>query len=335
MALKFVDGFDHYNGLADLAARSGFCQYNGLNGSLVTGRNGNGKEFNGSFNASFAARNAKAGVGISTFISTVDVVWSLTDSIANAAQVSIVFRNRNFTIEAWRGAAGSGTQLSRSANNAFGANTQHFIEVWVQVDSSAGTIEVHVDGVQVLLLTGQNTQASGNTWWDALSVSAASYDDLYYCDTTTGAGTNPCNTFLGDPRVYTQFPTANSTVQFTPSANTNWQQVSEQAMDSDASYNSSSTVGQEDLFTIAPTPTTITGILALQVTGAYRKDDAGLRKMKSALKSSTTEVYGTQNSLPDTNYAYFSDVFPTDPATTASWTRAGVNAALIGNNLAA
>lgn len=333
MALKFVDGFDHYAAIADIAARSGFAQYASLNGSgFQTGRNGNAKEFSGSFNVVLGQRVAKSGAGASVLFSGPnDITWSFVDSVANAVQVQVVFRYRNFTIEVYRGS----TLLTRTANNVWGANTQHFVEMWVNVDPAAGSVEVHVDQAVLVNITGQNTQATANAWWDELQVSNAAYDDLYVCDTTVGAGTNPCNTFLGDPRVYTQFPTANSAVQFTPNANTNWQQVSEQAFDGDTSYNSSSTVGQEDLFTIGATPATIVGILGLQITGAYRKDDAGLRKIKQALKSSATEVYGAQFSLPDSQYNYLGDIFPTDPATSASWTRTGVNAALIGYNLAA
>lgn len=330
MALQFYDGFDHYATVNDMLSRTGMLQYTATTGSFVTGRNGNGKELSGSFNASLGQRVAEAGMGASMFCGSGDIVINLMDLVANSVQVQVVLRQRNFSIEVYRGS----TLILLTANNVFGEG-QNFVEVWAKIDASVGYVKVIVNQQTLVNITAANTQNSANAWWDGLQVSSASIDDLYYADATTGDGTHPCNAPLGDPRVYTQYPNANAAVQFTPLANANWQEVSETAFDGDVSYNFSQTPGQEDLFTITPTPSTITAILGVQITGAYRKDDAGLRKIKNALKSSATEVYGTAMALADTSYQWRTDLFVQDPNGSTDWARAAVNASQIGYNLAA
>lgn len=338
MALKVWDGLDHYGSTADMAARSGFLQYQNLSGSLGTGRNGNGKRFNGGASAVFGQRVATAGVGfvmsVNSAASTTSVVVSFDDTIANANQVTVNFRADNYCIEVWRNGIG-GTLLTRTANNAFAGMVDNFVEIWLTINGSTGSVGIHINGASVVNLTSVNTQQTANASWDRFNWTLTGFDDFYYADSTTGPGTNPCNTFIGDPRVYTLFPNANAVVAFTPLAGTNWQEVSEIAMDSDTSYNSSSTVTNEDLFTTAGLPATVGFIFGLEVTGAYRKDDAGLRQIKQALKSGATEVYGTQNNLSDTVYFYFTDPWILDPNTSANWTRTNLNAADIGYNLAA
>lgn len=335
MALKVWDGLDHYGGIADMAARAGFLQYQGLSGSFATGRNGNGKMLNGSGTAVLGQRVAHAGWGASITVGSNDVTFVFDDSVANNNQITVVFRAGNYCIEVWRGGLG-GTLLTRTANNKFAGGVANFVEVWLLIDPSVGTVDVHVNQVSVVALTAQNTQATANAWWDRMGWSLCGIDDIYFADSTTGSGTNPCNAPIGDPRVYTLFPNANAAVQFTPLANTNWQEVSEVAMDGDTSYNSSTTAGQEDTFATPGVPATVGFIFGLQVTGAYRKDDAGLRKIRQALKSGATEVYGALTNLQDGAYAYLTDPFITDPNTAGlNWTRTAVNAANIGYNLAA
>lgn len=338
MALKGYDGFDHYSAAADFFAKDGFIQYSlpavSANPTFVSpGRTGDGKYANLSgLVVTFGQRVASAGVGFGTIGGT---TWSFVDSIAAQTQVSVQFNSSNYTIVVKRG---DGTQLYLSPNNVWGADVWNFIEIWLVVDSSAGSVRVDVNGQTLVNLTGINTQHSSNAWWDQLSVPGLPvnlpFDDLYYCDSTSGAGTYPCNAPLGDMHVFTKFAVGNSSVQWTPLANANWQEVSEVAMDSDTSYNSTTTAGNEDLLNFGALEATISKIIAVQVTGAYRKDDAGSRVIKQALKSGTTEVYGVDFSLPTNQYAYWTDApWVVDPNTSVSWTLSGVNAVSAGYNL--
>jgi hypothetical protein len=227
--------------------------------------------------------------------------------------------------------SGTGTLLTLGPNNAWTPNVWVFLEVGAKIDSSTGSVEVRVNGVTVASVSGINTKSTANVWFDNVKLSTnfgnLPIDNFYYNDAT---GSAPYNGFLGDFRVDSILPEADSAVQFTPLANANWQEVSEVAMDSDASYNYSSTPGDQDLFDMGALDSHDASVLAVQITGAFRKDDAGDRSIKNAVKSGGTTAYGAVDPLYDGFYAYYSDVFVQDPNTSAAWALSAVNAMKAG-----
>jgi hypothetical protein len=156
--------------------------------------------------------------------------------------------------------------------------------------------------------------------------------NMYICDSTTGPGSYACNTFLGDVRTAALFPTSNGTVSWTPLTGSNWSEVNEVAFDGDSSYNYTSAAGNQDILNFGSLVGTVSGILAVAVTGAYRKDDAGTHTLAQQIVSSGTQEAGATISVPGT-YVYDTDVFVLDPATGASWTVTGVNALKAGYKL--
>ena len=69
-----------------------------------------------------------------------------------------------------------------------------------------------------------------------------------------------------------------------PLAETNWEEVSETAFDGDTSYNSTSTLGDEDLFNMGTLDAVIDEIVAVQIVGGYREADAGAHTFTQQLK---------------------------------------------------
>lgn len=370
MAIKVWDGFDHYNSVVDLLARSGFLQIDSPQTASITfaaGRNGLQKCLHITSSSVqedylsfvYQDRNQSAFTGMAVSMpndSSSHFVWEFWDSVGVENQVSVLFRGDNQTISAFRGNAfvgadtidgkdgtGSGVLLGMTGNNAYSRASWNFIEMWVKVHPSDGFVKVYVNSVLLLNVTGVNTQKTGNAWWDVNHVGGPGVftsgplliDDLYYGDTTTGPGTFPGNIPLGDCHTVTLFPVGNDSVQFTPLANANWQEVSETAMDSDTSYNYDSTVGHEDRFNVQSLPAGVSLIYGVQVTGAYRKDDAGARFIKQGAKSGSTETYGANWSLGEEIYVYFTDQWILDPNTSANWLVAGVNAMKIAYNIEA
>jgi hypothetical protein len=377
MALKVWDGLDHYKDKDDWLARSGFLQYaqpitNASPIAFVTGRNGQGKAMNISQGntptyAVFQDRNKSAFVGFAClFDQNTGATFAFDDTIGNGVvysaangtltfstntQINVYFNPVNYSILVSRGplqflSSGNyytGNLLYASGNNAWVSDVWNFIEIWVDVDPSAGFVKVWLNNVQKVNLTGANTQVTANAWWDRLSILPVgdagspdlTIDDFYYGDTTTGPGTFPGNAPIGDCHVNTLFAVGNDSVQWTPLALTNWQEVCELAMDSDTTYNFSSTVGQEDLLNFNALPVSTTLVFGVQVTGAYRKDDSGSRFIKQALKSNVTEQYGVNYSLSEVNYVYFTDQWILDPDTSANWTVTGVNSLAAGYNVEA
>ena len=110
------------------------------------------------------------------------------------------------------------TVLGTSANNVLLDDTWHYIEVKVYYDSTNGTIEVRVDGSEVLSLSGVNSgyyssQVNGSVaiWGYGRTGLWRYWDDWYVCD---GTG-NTCNDFLGPCRVLTKYPDSDGTGDFT------------------------------------------------------------------------------------------------------------------------
>lgn len=153
--------------------------------------------------------------------------------------------------------------------------------------------------------------------------------DTWYQTSTAYSGTMPAN-MTGS--IFTTFTAGDAAVHGT-STITNAGNVSEVQMDSDTSYNFANTVTFEDLLNFQALPSEITLILAVQLTGAYRKDDAGTRAVKQALKSNLTEVYGSDHYLSSGTYLYFTDLFVLDPDTSTNWLPTAVNAAAAGYNV--
>lgn len=353
MAIYVWDGFDHYNNTSDFRARVGALNWGGSgNISFQTpGRNGLGKALVipstniATVRAVLQQRLANQFMGAAiNCVTGCGVTLSFLDTTAsNTVQCSVYFNVTNHSVQIWRGSPGTGTLLAQTGNNVWANNVYNFIECWPIIDSTSGRVRVYLNSV-LLLDTGAggvNTKQSANAWWDACQMDQSNggtllsivVDDFYSGDTTTGAGAHPCNTPLGDCGTITLFATGNSSVTWTPLSGTNYQMIDEVAMDSDTSYNSTSTPGNEDLFTFGALSGSIVLIYGVQITGAYRKDDVGARSMKQALKSNVTEVYGSVFSLPDTSYSYITDQFILDPDTGLNWTVSGVNNVLAGYNL--
>jgi hypothetical protein len=112
----------------------------------------------------------------------------------------------------------------------------------------------------------------------------------------------------------------------------NYQNVGENIFDGDESYNYTTTIGAEDLFNCDSLVSTTLNILAVQVIGAYRKDDAQQHTLTQRVRSGTTDVGGHVIAL-SSSWFYSSDIYPTDPATGASWSVSGVNTMQVGYRL--
>jgi hypothetical protein len=246
--------------------------------------------------------------------------------------------------------------IGNSPTNAFNAYLWNYFEIYVLAPSSTtgapGAFDVHVNGTSVVSSSNADTLyptplPDGSflsvTTYDGFQVRVPPtsgvnepgviLDDFYLCDTTTGAGTYPMNTFTGDVTVKTLYPNANyGTPQWTPLSGTNWQEVSETLFDGDTTYNSATSAGAVDLFSFQQLPTTVASVLGVQLTGAYRKLDASAQVVQQRFVSGPTTTPGN-NIGPSVSYAFYTDLTVLDPNTSATWTVAGVNAMAGGYKL--
>ena len=232
----------------------------------------------------------------------------------------------------------NGTLLGTSSGGSLVANVYAYLEFLVTISSTVGVVTVRLNGVQILSLTGQNTQATGNASADTIGLGTISgpggtsglawdYDDLYVLDGTGAAN----NAFLGDTRVQALRSTgAGHSTQFALGAGTsNWEAVSEATEDGDTTYVDSATAGQIDAYTFgALTPVSGT-IPFLQTMLVARKDDAGIRTVADVISDGITDHVGASNNV-GTSYQQWLTIHETDPVTSAAFTLANVNARQYG-----
>ena len=332
MALRFIDGFDHYV-TADIA-KKWTAAVGGAAISAATGRRGTaGARIGGAglyfrkdldvqdtWIVGFAHRFANFPNVASSILEFRDVALALQCDL-RVTPLGELQVTRNGTV--------LGTSTSRLTATAF-----QYIEMRLVIHATTGAAEVRVNEVAWLTLTNVNTQATANA--SALSIrvgqiSAAiglnqDIDDLYICD---GVGSAPHNTFLGDCRVDCLYPNADgANSAWTPSTGTtHFSLVDETTPNDDTDYLITTTAGARDTHALTNLPTLPGSVVyGVQHSLYARKDDAGLRQVKSVLKSGSTTQVGTALHTLATSYIYYSELFTTDPNTGAAWTIAAVDA---------
>lgn len=238
------------------------------------------------------------------------------------------------TLTVYRGLPSTGTLLG-TATTIVIASVYNYFELQVTAATgNGGSLTARVNGSIVINLGSINTSFDGTALINQVGVgstytgagTSGYLDDMYIADLTSAA---PYNTFLGDVHVSTMFPISNATVAWTPSAGSNWQAVSEIAMDSDSSYNSSNLPGQQDLFNTAGLSITPTTIYGVQVKMATRMEAAGADQIAGVISSNSVQQIGS-GQLVLSNYTYIDQIFVADPNTNLAWTKTGVSAAQYG-----
>jgi hypothetical protein len=210
----------------------------------------------------------------------------------------------------------------------------HYIEAKATLSDTVGVVQIKVDEVLVVNLSGQDTKNGGTkTVFDRLDLGIGTgtsphYDDLYICN---GAG-SVNNDFLGDCVVETLYPNGdgNYSVLVGSDGNSvsNYALVNETTPDT-TSYVGSSTTGDKDSYAFGDLTHTSGTIKGVQTRILAAKTDAGARSFRSFARSAGTDSGGTDIPM-STTYTAYDEVRETDPGTAAAWTVSGVNAAEFG-----
>jgi len=209
-------------------------------------------------------------------------------------------------------------------------NEWYYMEMKVFCHSTSGTIEVRIDGITVVSLTGINTQAGAHTYHNKASLLGAQYnqlDDFYVCD---GSGTT-ANDFQGVCKIIGLLPESDtSTIQWAPSTGTtHYNLVDENPANGDTDYVSTSTQGLTDLYNYPNLVGTGT-IKGLQLNTQARLSDGTSMVLESPIISNGVTELGPDATLTSTSYFDYRHISTTDPNTGSAWTVDGLNAAQIG-----
>lgn len=330
MPIEWFDGFDYYPAPYDQRIWDPLAVNGSLPGFMAGGRFGTG--------ASMQCGNSFRGVTCSRLTNRTTRVMGFAiynpSLVANAdfcqfldlgtVQVSIgvVSGISPTTLQVRRG----GTTVLGTSTLTLITNQWYFIEIKATIDPTAGSVQVFVDGVNFINVSGVNTRNSANSYCNycriqGLATESTLFDDVYI----------HTDTLLGDSRVIFQAPNADdaSFKTWTPSTGTSHvAMIHDSSTDDDSTYNKSNNPGNIDLYSFAPfTPTGY--IAALKHTYIARKDDAGPRTIADVIRSAGNNYIGASQALA-ISYIPYPIIFETDPATGLPWTTAGVNAAELG-----
>lgn len=256
---------------------------------------------------------------------------------ANTEQVSLYVDSTGI-ISAYRGDADN-TKLGDSGTPAIVAAAWNHIEVKVKIDNSTGYIEVRVNEVTVLNLTGKDTAFTANIetsqWavgkpYNSLERATPSWwvDDLVAWDDQV-VGTNDVVDFIGDKKVFTALPNADTAeADFQKSTGSSGYQLIDETTPNDADYIFTATDGDVSEFGLTDLPSNAAEVIAVIPVPRLLKSDAGTVTHAADLVHSGSATAAAD--IPATTQAtYWPFVHTKNPSTGVPWTPAEFNATLL------
>lgn len=330
MSLIFIDGFDHYS------AAQMYRKWTSVSG--VSNIFKDPGRFNGECVRFNNAASTYAYIDFTAATTTVVGFAASFDNgdatlpfmlLMDGATSQIDLR---VTPDAALQVTNNGTILGATADGMFAFGFFAFIEIKSTISNGAGAVEIRVNGNSFLNLTTKDTQYSGNNYVNRVKFQPFAttgttnfkLDDLYILN----SGGTYDNSFLGECRVQTNYPSGAGSVTDFSSTGTNWTAVSEEPADDDVSYNYAAIVGSTDLYNVTDFDFT-GGIFGVQLNATQRKDDVGARYVGVAVKSgATTYDSGLDACLSD--YKDTRYIWEKDPNGDVTWTVATSNAAEYG-----
>ncbi|MGE0108237.1 MAG: hypothetical protein AB7S81_00515 [Bdellovibrionales bacterium] len=333
MALRFIDGFDHYAIPAQMPLK--YTTVSNASISTMVGRRAGSvavKLYN-SGGDRFAISLDDQTTWIVGFAFCPEINSTNTAKTVQfvdaTSSVQLTLCLTNGVIQLYRG---DGSVLLTTAAQTLQAGVWNYIEVKAVIADTNGTFEVRVNEQVWATYTGDTKYSSSLATARTIRFGCASwvgtgFHDLYICD---GTG-NTNNDYLGDCRIDTLYPDGQgSNAAFTPVGSTaNWENVDETPADADTSYNTSDVVGDVDTFSFDDLGTNGNVIHGAQINLMARKDDAGPRILRAIALNDGTIHEGSNISLSD-SYLIYRHIWEQNPSAATSWTETDINAAEFG-----
>lgn len=341
MAILFFDSFDNTSNTYRRA------KYDIANAALATfpvarsGTNGASTNTNTAAIRSLSSNYSRLIFGVGYLVRAAAIPSGVNGDIIfyDGATAQMCLKvNTDGSISIYRTATTAGALLGTSATGVIPASgtgavsgDYKFIEVDVTFHGSTGAVQVWVDDVSVLNLTGQNTISTANAYanrFGFLSVvnTTNGFDDLYILDPSSGSA--PGNARLTSAvTIEAQVPNAAGNYsQWTKGgaigAN-NFNQVDDTGND-DTDYISSLTVGQIDTYNHTDLTATSGTVVAVTQNLVAKKDDVNARQIAGVIRESGTDYVGTTRTLTGT-YTLYQESYETNPATSLPFSISELN----------
>lgn len=230
------------------------------------------------------------------------------------------------------------TQLGITPNALVFPGFFNYIEIRALIDGAAGTIELDLNGTNLISLTSQDTDNGGAVpEIDNIEIEGSAgnltIDDFYILNTL---GTAPQNDLLGDTAVWNLLPIGDGNINDWPvleptTPTTSFDKVDDQTPDDDTSYVASDVTGSIEFFDMAvvPEPGGISAIFGVQLNMYARKDATTTRLVKAKTRVNSTNFDGDNQPLIS-GYVYLHQLWDDDPDTAVQWIESGINGAEFG-----
>jgi hypothetical protein len=270
-------------------------------------------------------------------------IASIQNIPASGMHIGFV-RGASGEINVHAGSFGSlGTVIGTTAAGILPPGAWSYIEMKFTIHASAGIVVLRVNGVEVLNVSGKDTQDTpapltasilhlGNT---ALAgIVSSVYDDVYICDGTGSFN----NDFLGEVMIEHLMPGSDDTAQWVGSDGNsvnNWDLVNETGTFNTTDYVATSTVNDRDLYVpVASSRSASSPVKGVIVSAIAQKTDAGTRTARLVIKEGAggTVRTSTAMGLP-TTYGELRAMWDRK-ADGSTWTVADVNALRFGIEVA-
>lgn len=351
--LRWMDGFEQYGTLARMtegvgggAAWSDVADWTLETSNPATGTYHLRMDDHGSFTRSvrriFGAASQIVGFGYRFAISDLPssenngaVVLAEFRDVSNDVHTCVILgtdgsvfavRGPNF----FAGSSLGGTLLGTRSAPCIAAGGYHHFECKIKIANSGGYIEVRINEVTVLNITGVDTQNTANATAaqvvvgkrgdDPAGFSTFDMDDVFAWDDDASDLENTVIDFVGDKGCYYLRPNADTAeADWIESTGTTSYSLIDEVPPSGSDYLSDSTGAARTVVDVESLPGNVSEVIAMMPVVYARKEEAGTVTLHGGLVVGSEEAIGPDDS-PSTAYAYLRPAPKTvDPDTGVAW----------------
>ncbi len=239
--------------------------------------------------------------------------------------------NTDATLTVRAGSSGGGNPLVATSDFAVKFGKWNYGELSLSLSGSApvvAAIKLKING-QLIIDGSANTNfdaadlISGTATCNRISlIGSCSFRDIYLNTTA--------DSFRGDIKIIAVRPNGDVVTDWTPTGGgASYTQINEDYSDFDTTRITDATIGHKAIFDWEDIPSFSGTIEAVQISVNAKKDDEGLRTIKTETGDTGTEAASDEIFLSD-DYVCYHTPQDVDPATGLPYTRAGFNAKRYG-----
>lgn len=211
------------------------------------------------------------------------------------------------------------------ASNPLLPNTWYYIEYKVYCHATAGTVDVQLNGVNILSMTNKNTLRAGGTCTEirlrgipgASTVARGPVDDWYIANGVTN--------FLGPVKIETIRPDADTSIAWSGSTGPTHYNLVNETPDDPNTYVYSGATGVEDYYSVSNLVGISGSIKGAQLGATANLAANGSQTLYLECDSNGSIANSAGTTLTTTTLVTSNYILETDPATSAAWLVSAIN----------